>query len=109
MTMDEQNPNETSRPTGRTRGPIAWMAGNSVTANLLMIVILVGGLILSIQIKKEVFPDFELDMVSIGVSYPGASPEEVENGIILAIEESLQNVDGIKEIRATDIAMRIAG
>ena len=48
-----------------SRGPIAWMAGHSVAANLLMLVFLVGGLIYAGQIKKEVFPDFELDYVTI--------------------------------------------
>jgi multidrug efflux pump subunit AcrB len=84
-----------SRP---SKGPIAWMAGHSVSANLLMLVLLIGGFIMGNNIKKEVFPDFELDIVSVGVSYPGASPEEVEQGIILAIEEAIQEVEGIKEV-----------
>ena len=83
-----------------SRGPIAWMAGHSVAANLLMLVFLVGGLIYAGQIKKEVFPDFELDYVTIRVPYPGASPGEVERGVILAVEEAVQGLDGIKEITA---------
>ena len=71
--------------TSTHRGPIAWMAGHSVTANLLMAVFLIGGIIMLSRIKKEVFPDFELDIVNITVPYPGASPEEVERGVILAI------------------------
>ncbi|MBC2711935.1 MAG: efflux RND transporter permease subunit [Desulfosarcina sp.] len=83
------------------KGPIAWMAGHSVAANLMMLVFLVGGLIYAGQIKKEVFPDFELDYVTIRVPYPGASPEEVERGLILAVEEAVQGIDGIKEITAS--------
>ncbi len=83
------------------RGPIAWMAGHSVTANLLMVVFLVGGLIFAGSIKKEVFPDFDLDWIYVSVSYPGASPEEVERGIILAIEEAVQGLEGVKEVSAT--------
>ena len=83
-----------------SRGPIAWMAGHSVAANLLMIVFLVGGIIYAGQIKKEVFPDFELDYVTIRVPYPGASPGEVERGVILAVEEAVQGLDGIKEVTA---------
>ncbi|SCA58352.1 hypothetical protein AB751O23_AA_00210 [Chlamydiales bacterium SCGC AB-751-O23] len=78
------------------KGPLAFMARNSVTANLLMLLFLVGGLILSFQVKQEVFPEFELDFVSINISYPGASPEEVEEGIILAIEEELSSMEEIK-------------
>ncbi len=83
------------------KGPIAWMAGNSVAANLLMIVLLVGGLVFGMQIKQEVFPEFSTDTVSVSVSYPGASPEEVEQGIILAVEEAVQGIDGVKEVTST--------
>ncbi|MGD2013716.1 MAG: efflux RND transporter permease subunit [Desulfobacterales bacterium] len=83
------------------RGPIAWMAGHSVAANLLMLVFLVGGMILGSRIKQEVFPDFELDIVRITVPYPGASPEEVERGIILAVEEAVQGLEGIDEMSAS--------
>jgi len=83
------------------RGPLAWMAGNSVAANLLMIVLLVGGLIWSLQIKQEVFPDFDPDHVNITVAYPGASPEEVEQAIILAVEEAVSGLEGIREITSS--------
>jgi multidrug efflux pump subunit AcrB len=85
----------------QNKGPIAWMAGHSVTANLLMLVLLVGGFFLGYHIKKEVFPDFELDQVQITVPYPGASPQEVERGIILAIEEAVQGLEGVNEVRAS--------
>jgi len=76
------------------------MAGHSVAANLVMVVLLVGGLIWGAYIKQEVFPEFDLDHVTITVPYPGASPEEVEQGIILAIEEAVQGLDGVSEIRS---------
>jgi multidrug efflux pump subunit AcrB len=82
-------------------GPIAWMAGHSVTANFLMLVLLVGGVFLGTRIKKEVFPYFELDRVQITVPYPGASPQEVERGIILAIEEAVQGLEGVHEVRSS--------
>jgi len=77
------------------------MAGHSVTANLLMLVLLVGGVILGLNIKKEVFPDFELDIVNITVPYPGASPEEIEKGILLSIEEAIADLEGVKKVLAT--------
>jgi len=82
------------------RGTIAWMAGNSVAANLIMAVLLIGGLYMGFNIKQEVFPEFSLDIVNISIAYPGASPEEVENGILLAIEEAIQGLEGIDEITA---------
>jgi len=83
------------------RGPLAWMTYNRVTPNLLMVVLLLGGLLVSGQIKKEVFPDFELDRISISVAYPGSSPEEVEQGIILVVEEAVRGLEGIKEMTST--------
>ena len=83
------------------RGPIAWMARNHSTANLLMIFLIAGGLYTTTRIKQEVFPAFDLDIVTVRVPYPGASPEEVEQGIVLAIEEAVRGIDGVHELRAT--------
>ncbi len=83
------------------RGPIRWMAGNSVAANLLMLAFLLGGFFWGTQIKQEIFPEFTLDEVVVSVLYPGASPEEVAEGIILPIEEAIENVDGIDEVNST--------
>ncbi|MDJ0783058.1 MAG: efflux RND transporter permease subunit [Desulfosarcinaceae bacterium] len=83
------------------KGPLAWMAGHSVAANLLMLILLVGGLFTARKVQQEVFPYFELDRVNIRVPYPGASPAEVERGIVLAIEEAIEGLSDIKEITAT--------
>ena len=80
---------------------MAWMAGNSVAANLLMAVFLVGGLVLATQVKQEVFPEFDSDTVTISVSYAGASPEEVETSVIQAVEEAVQGLEGVDTITAT--------
>lgn len=77
------------------------MVHNRVTPNLLMIALLAGGLFMSTKIKKEVFPDFDLDEVRITVAYPGASPEEIEQGIVLAVEEAIGDIDGIEELNST--------
>ncbi|UCG60145.1 MAG: efflux RND transporter permease subunit [Phycisphaerales bacterium] len=82
------------------RGAIAWMTHNRITPNLLMFIFLAGGLFMALRVKQEVFPEFDLDMVTIRVAYPGSSPEEVEQGIILVIEEAIRGLDGIKEITA---------
>ena len=82
-------------------GPIAWMTRNSVAANLCMIVLLVGGLLWALRTKQEVFPEFDMDMVTVSVPYPGASPAEVEQGIVLAIEEAVRGLDGVEEVTAS--------
>ena len=81
-----------------SRGPIAWMAKNPVAANLLMAITLMGGLAAIVTVKQEVFPSFDLDVVSVTVPYPGASPTEVEQGISLAVEEAVRGVDGVKKV-----------
>ena len=83
------------------RGAIAWMANNPVASNLLMIVIMAAGLFGMFSVTQEVFPSFELDTVTISVPYPGASPAEVEQGIVLAIEEKVRGIDGIKRVTST--------
>lgn len=82
-------------------GPIAWMARNSIAANLLMFVLIGGGIWTAFRIQKEVFPQFQLDIVEVSVNYPGAAPAEVEQGIILPVEEAIRGVQGIKEITST--------
>ena len=83
------------------KGPIAWMARNAVAANLLMAGILLCGVFLGMcRVKQEVFPSFELDIVSVQVAYPGAGPKEVEQGIVLAIEEAVQGIDGVKKVNS---------
>ncbi|GGY65901.1 efflux RND transporter permease subunit [Marinobacter zhanjiangensis] len=82
-------------------GPIEWMARNSIAANLMMILLLVGGFWMAFQVQKEVFPEFQLDIVQVTVSYPGAAPEEVEKGILLPVEEAVQGIQSIKEMTST--------
>ncbi len=82
-------------------GAIRWFARNGVAANLLMVLIVVGGLMTVQSIKQEVFPEFSIDMIRVSVPYPGAAPEEVEEGVVVRIEEAIQDLDGIDDIRST--------
>ncbi len=78
---------------------IAWFAHNHVAANLLMAVILFSGLYsLSRNIPLEIFPRIELDIVVVNMVLPGATPEDVEQGISLRIEEAVQELEGIESI-----------
>lgn len=91
----------------RQRGPIAWMAGNSVASNLVMLMCLVGGFLALLNVKQEVFPDIEPDIVTVTVPFPGASPEEVEEGILESIEEAVRSLDGVDEV--TSVAREGSG
>lgn len=82
-------------------GVIAWFAENKVVANLLMVSIVAAGMLSLSNIKLEVFPEFSADMVSVSVVHLGASPEEVEEGVCVKIEEAIQDLEGIKRIKST--------
>ncbi|QSX36384.1 efflux RND transporter permease subunit [Shewanella sedimentimangrovi] len=80
------------------KGIIAWFARNTVAANLLMWVLIIGGLFSTMLINKEVFPSFDLNYLRISVAYPGAAPQEIEEGITIKIEEAIQDISGIKKM-----------
>ena len=77
---------------------IRWMAEHKVAANLLMLILLFWGGISTLNLKQELFPAFELDRLYISVSYLGATPEEVEESIIIPIESSIEGIEGIKKL-----------
>lgn len=85
----------------RKEGVIAYMARNSIAANLMMVLLIAGGIWTMLQIQKEVFPQFQLDYVNVNVQYSGAAPAEVEQGILLPVEEAIRGKQGIKEIVST--------
>ncbi|MBL1147559.1 MAG: efflux RND transporter permease subunit [Pseudomonadota bacterium] len=102
--------NKTDHPDEIENGPIKWMAAHPVAANLLMVICLLGGLFIFTQSTQEVFPEFALDTVTVRMSYPGASPEEVEQGIVLAVEDAVRDIEGLGEItsRATEGAASVS-
>ncbi|WP_404340824.1 efflux RND transporter permease subunit [Pseudoalteromonas mariniglutinosa] len=78
---------------------IAWFTRNHVAANLLLISIVLGGLFsISSKLPLEVFPSFVSDRINISVSLRGSTPEDVEQGVTIRIEEALQDLEGIKQI-----------
>ena len=80
---------------------IDWFARNGVAANLLMLLLLLGGGAAAYTTVQEVFPEFSLDSVQIQVTYPGGSPEEVEQSIVRRIEDRIEGVEGIDRILGT--------
>ena len=80
---------------------IRWMIQHGVTANLLMLFILVAGALGAVNLRKQVFPEFTPDIINISVAYPGATPIEVEESIIIPIEARLESIDEVKQVTAT--------
>jgi multidrug efflux pump subunit AcrB len=79
---------------------IAWFAKNHVAANLLMGLIILAGLLSLPSMPMKPFPDLEIPIISISVPYLGAAPEEVEEGVCVRIEEELEGIEGVKQIRS---------
>ncbi len=80
---------------------VSWFADNHVAANLLMLFLLAAGVITCLNMKIEVFPETDLDIIRVTTEYPGASPAEVEEGVIRHIEEKIAGLAGIERIDST--------
>lgn len=90
-----------SGPVSGPRGLMAWFAGNHVAANILMAALVVGGLYMVLNMRTEVFPQIDPRTISVSVSYPGANPEEIEDGITTRVENTLTGITGVKRITST--------
>ena len=97
-TVTPQKKAEIDHSIDTNKGLIAWFARNSVAANLLMIFILVGGFLTIQTINKQMFPQVKINWISYAAPYPGAAPQEVEEGITIKIEEALETVQGLKRV-----------
>ena len=80
------------------RGVIAWFVRNRVAANLLTIGILGAGLVTIRGVPQELVPETRASAVSVQVALPGASAEEVEDGVLIAIEDAVQDLSGVAGI-----------
>ncbi|MFM8476829.1 MAG: efflux RND transporter permease subunit, partial [Planctomycetaceae bacterium] len=90
-----------------TASAVRWAIRNTPAVNTLVLAVLVVGTLSAFMLRREVFPQFELEIVLVQVPYPGASPDEVESGICQKIEEAVRSVDGISKV--TSIASEGSG
>ncbi|KKA45966.1 efflux RND transporter permease subunit [Salinivibrio sp. KP-1] len=84
-----------------TRGLIAYFAHNPVAANLIMVFVLIMGVASYFFIQRQMFPNIEINYIHITADYPGASPQEVEESILVKVEEAIKDVTGIESVVST--------
>ena len=84
-----------------------WSVRNTPAMNTLMIAAMLVGAVSLAKLRREVFPEFDLEIMLVSVPYPGASPDEVEEGICQKIEEAVRAIEGIK--KQTSVAQEGAG
>ena len=77
---------------------VKWAISNSPAMNTFLVAALVVGTISMVVMRREVFPNFALEIVLVSVPFPGATPDEVEEGICQKIESAVNGVEGIKKI-----------
>lgn len=80
---------------------IYWFSKNHVAANFLMLAVVVMGLTSWGKLKKEIFPETSVDVVLVRIPYPNATPEEVERGVCVPVEEAVEDVEGVDRIKST--------
>ncbi|MGD8341639.1 MAG: efflux RND transporter permease subunit, partial [Gammaproteobacteria bacterium] len=83
------------------RSIIRWFVDNPVAANLLMMVLLVGGVLSLMTLRQERMPNTEPNSISVSVPFLGATPEEVEEGVCVRVEEALEGTEGINKMTST--------
>ena len=82
-------------------GLVAWWARNGIAANLLMVVAFIGGTFGFLSLEKEAFPAADWNGASVSIAWPGASPQDVEEQIVVRLEEVVADVDGLKRLTGT--------
>lgn len=80
---------------------IAWFAKNDVAANILLVMIMLAGAYVMLnKVPVDLFPEIESRSVRVSVTLPSASPQEVEEGVTIKIEEAIQDIEGIRQINS---------
>lgn len=77
---------------------VNWAITNSPGMNVLVSALMLVGAVALYRMRREVFPTFELEIVTISVPYPGATPQDCEEAICQKIEEAIRSLDGIKKV-----------
>ena len=90
----------------RSRGILSYFTRHRTLANLVMVLMLVGGLVATANIRAQYFPDVVLSEVDVTVAWPGAGAEDVDRGIVQVLEPALKTVEGVAATYARSVEGR---
>ena len=88
-------------PYPEVKGLIGWFAKNHVAANLMMLAIVGGGIYSIFIVQKEMMPEANFNQIQVQVPFRGGAPEEVERGVVVKIEEAIEDLEGVREVTST--------
>ena len=80
------------------RGVIAYFIKYHVAVSVFILAFVVFGIAGALSLKSSFFPLSDSKNIAINIAYPGASPQEVEEGIVLKIEDNLKGLEGLDSV-----------
>ena len=80
---------------------ISYFIKYEVAVNIIIIAFLIFGVLGVFQLKSSFFPLQESETISINITYPGAAPQEIEEGIVLKVEDNLKGLVGVERVTST--------
>jgi len=95
------SPNIEKNPGEHQQDILGRFAQHKVAANLLMLIMLLAGVVSLIKLNTQFLPNFEPDYITVRVTWPGATAEDVSKSIVTPLEQELRNLDHVKEMRST--------
>ena len=95
--------NQPDPPADKMGGLIALFARHPTAMNLLMALMLIGGGVSLTRLNTQFFPDFGIDVITVGVEWPGASAEDVDTNIVQSLEPELRFLDGAKHVISNSV------
>ena len=77
---------------------LRFFVQHRTSANIIMIIMIVVGVLSIGRLNKQFFPDFDVDLIAVSIDWPGATAEEIDQNIIQLLEPELRPISGVKKV-----------
>ena len=84
-------------------GFLKFFVEHRTSANIIMILMIIVGLLSIGRLNKQFFPDFEVEVVGVSVNWPGATAEEIDKNIVQLLEPELRPISGVKKVSSKSV------